>query len=188
MAFSHQIDLSQFADEQLARRIRSEPTAFDELYRRHVARVYRYLLVRIGDTAEAQDLTAQTFLAAFEGIANYRADSAFVAWLLGIARHKVADYFRSRRPDLPIETAMSIPSPDLQPEDHAIARLRLELVRQSLLKLASDRAEAITLRFFAGLSALEVGQVMGRSEAAIKMLVHRGLRDLKKALSVLKEE
>jgi RNA polymerase sigma-70 factor (ECF subfamily) len=108
--------------------------------------------------------------------------------LLGIARHKVVDYFRAQKLDLPLETAVNLPNPDLLPEDHAVVRLRLAAVRQSIVKLAPDRAEALVLRFFAGLSALEASQVMGRSEAAVKMLVYRGLRDLRRLLIALQQE
>ncbi|MCC6187665.1 MAG: RNA polymerase sigma factor [Anaerolineales bacterium] len=188
MAFSRQLQEPDSADEALARRARSESAAFEELYRRHVARVHRYHLVRTGNVSEAQDLTAQTFLAAFEGIAGYRGESTFVAWLVSIARHKVADYFRGRKPDLPIEAATNLPQRDQLPEDFAMAKVSVTTVRQCIEALTPDRAEALVLRFFAGLSAREAGQVMGRSEAAVKMLVHRGLRDLKKQLIILGQE
>lgn len=188
MAFTRQLDLSKSADKELARRASSDPAAFEELYRRHVTRVFRYHLVRTGSPTEAQDLTTQTFLAALESMARYRGDNAFAAWLFGIARHKVIDYFRNRKPDVPLETAANLPSPELPPEARAIAQLGLAQLHQSILRLAPDRAEALVLRFFAGLSASEAGQVMERSEAAVKMLVHRGLRDLRKSLLVTKQE
>jgi RNA polymerase sigma-70 factor (ECF subfamily) len=188
MALSRPRDLSKSADEELARHAHSESAAFEELYRRHVTRVYRYHLVRTGSAIEAQDLTTLTFLAALESMERYRGDKAFAAWLFGIARHKLTDYYRSRKPDEPLETAANVPSPDLQPEARAIVRLSLANLHQSILKLTPDRAEALVLRFFAGLSAVEAGQVMERSEAAVKMLVHRGLRDLKKSLGAAKEE
>jgi RNA polymerase sigma-70 factor (ECF subfamily) len=188
MAFSRLLNQSNITDEELAHSARSESAAFDELYSRHVARVYRYHLVRTGNVSEAQDLTAQTFLSAFEGIAGFRGENAFAAWLVSIARHKVADYFRGRKPDLPLEAAANLPQRDLLPEEYAIAQLSVTTVRQCIEKLTPDRAEALVLRFFAGLSATEAGQVMGRSEAAVKMLVHRGLRDLKNQLIILRQE
>src|SRR5437763_10729355 len=84
-------------DEALARLAAQRADAFSELYRRHVQRVYRYLLSRVGDGDEAQQLTAETFMAALQAIARFQANSALTTWLLGIARHKAADPFRRRR-------------------------------------------------------------------------------------------
>ena len=125
-------------------------------------RVYRYLLVRAGDVHDAQDLTAQTFLAALEGIAGYRGRGDFAAWLLGIARRKAADH---------------LPDPNPLPNAVAEQRLRLERVTRALRGLSPDRAEALSLRVFGGLDAAEVGRVMGKSEAAVRMLVHQAVRD-----------
>jgi len=77
--FEDQPDLATLIgdDETLAREATENPAAFAELYRRHLSRVYRYLLIRVGDVHDAQDLTAQTFLAALEGIAGYRGRGNF---------------------------------------------------------------------------------------------------------------
>ncbi len=175
----HQLD-----DESLAARAQGNPDAFAELYRRHLDRVYRYHMVRIGEVIAAQDLTAQTFLAALEGIAGYRGQSVFVAWLLRIARNKVADHFRWQKPVLSLDRAGDMPSPAASVEDLAVGGLRMAQVAQAMRALSPARAEALALRFFGGLSFAEVGAVMGKSKAAAKMLVQRGLGDLKKALTV----
>jgi RNA polymerase sigma-70 factor (ECF subfamily) len=174
-------------DEALAREARENPAAFAGLYRRHVNRVYRYLLVRVGDVHDAQDLTAQTFLAALEGIAGYRGQGGFAAWLLGIARRKAADHFRRGRTTLPLEAAAHVPDPNPLPDAVAEQRLRLERMTRALRGLSPDRAEALSLRVFGGLNAAEVGRVMGRSEAAVRMLVHRAVRDLRERLAPVTE-
>ena len=171
------------ADEELALMTAKDPTAFAELYRRHVNRVYRYLLARVGDAQEAQDLTAQTFLAALEGVAHYRGQGKFTAWLLGIARRKVADHFRQGRETLPLEAAVQVPNSDPPLEDAVVERLRMEQVARALRRISSDRAEALALRTFAGLSTAEVSRVMDRSEAAVRMLVYRAIRDLRGQLA-----
>ncbi len=170
-------------DEALAREVGENPAAFAALYRRHVNRVYRYLLVRVGDVHDAQDLTAQTFLAALEGIAGYRGQGDFAAWLLGIARRKAADHFRRGRTTLPIEAAAHVPDPNPLPDAVVEQRLRLERVTRALRGLSLDRAEALSLRVFGGLNVAEVGRVMGKSEAAVRMLVHRAMRDLRERLA-----
>ncbi len=174
-------------DNALAQAAQHNPDAFAELYQRHLNRVYRYLLVQLGDVHQAQDLTAQTFLAAFENIASYRGQGKFVSWLMTIARNKVADQFRARHVTLPLEAAQQVAAPGPSPEQVTVARLRLEQVARVIPTLTPERAEALTLRFFGGLNSGEVAQVMGKSEAAVKMLVHRAVRDLQERLAYTSE-
>lgn len=157
------------------------------LYRRYVDHVYRYLLLRVGNVEEAQDLTAQTFLAALENLASYRGEGAAAAWLLGIARHKAADYFRHRQPTAPLEAATELPASFEEPLELVFRQLQVDQVAHALRVLAPERAEAVALRFFGGLSNAEIAQVMNRNEAAVKMLVHRGIQDLRVRLCATAE-
>jgi RNA polymerase sigma-70 factor (ECF subfamily) len=166
----------------LARRAKDDPAAFAELYRRHVDHVYRYLLLRTGHSEDAQDLTAQTFMAALEHITSYQPRGAFRLWLLGIARHKLADFYRKNRLTLPLEALDSLPHPDPLPDETVGQHLELEQVTQALRRLSPDRAEAFTLRVFGECSAAEIGRMMGKSEAAVKMLVHRAWQDLRRLI------
>jgi RNA polymerase sigma-70 factor, ECF subfamily len=170
-------------DRALARQARTDPDAFAQLYRRYAERVYRYLLVRLGDQHLAQDVTAQTFLAALERLGTYRGDGEFVSWLLAIARHKAADALRARATTLPLEVAADVESPQPAVEQVVDARLRLDAVAQALRSIAPERAEALALRVVGGLSAAEAGAVMGKSEAAVKMLVSRAIHDLRERLA-----
>jgi RNA polymerase sigma-70 factor (ECF subfamily) len=171
------------SDDELVERALRDRAAFGELYRRHLPRVYRYALARTSDAEQAQDVTAQTFLAALEGLASYRGTGTFVAWLLTIARHKAVDLTRSRRQAAPLEQAEALASQEPSPERVVAARLELEQVRRVLHGLAPDRAEAFALRIFGELSAAEAAAVLGKSEAAVKMLVHRAVRDLRERLA-----
>jgi RNA polymerase sigma-70 factor (ECF subfamily) len=174
-------------DEALARRVRRDPGAFAELYDRHVGRIYRYHLARTGDDQDAQDLTSQTFLAALESIDSFRGRSTFLGWLFGIASHKVAEHYRRRRDSLPLESAGDLHDPQALPEDLAWQRGRMAAISQALRSISPERAEALVLRIFAGMSSAEAGQVMGRSDTAVRMLVHRGLRDLHELLAASEE-
>jgi RNA polymerase sigma-70 factor, ECF subfamily len=175
-------------DDELVRLAQRDRAAFAPLYRRHLDKVFRYCLMQVGDMHQAQDLTSQTFLAALEHIETYRGNGAFRAWLLGIARNKVRDQYDSHRSTLPLEAALHIPSSTTSPEQLVEVRLRLAHVMRALGQLASDRSEALALRIFAGLSLAEVGAVMERSEAATKMLVHRGMSDLRARLACYDED
>ena len=176
------------ADElSLAREAAVNADAFAELYRRHVTRVYRYHAAHTGNVKDAEDLTSQTFMAALEGIRSYRGDAPFAAWLMGIASKKRFLFFRGRRPEVPIEAALQIPSPSLPTDKAAFARLRIESISGALKQISADRAEALILRFFGELSMAETGRVLNKTEAAVKMLVSRGLQDLRERTSLALE-
>jgi RNA polymerase sigma-70 factor (ECF subfamily) len=181
------IELLSNNDQELARLAVRDGAAFAELYHRHFLRVYRYLIAACGNTADAQDLTTQTFMAALEGISSFRGESSFLSWLLGIARNKTALHFRSHRREVSIESIGELNDPSPSPEILAGKRLELEQVSRALHKLVPERAEAIRLYLFADLSAAETAQAMKKSPAAVKMLVLRGLRDLRRQLLPLQE-
>lgn len=187
----HPLVLDTADDEALVKQVQQNlrgQTAFAELYRRHVTRVYRYLLARVNNVQDAQDLTAQTFLAALESMPNYRHQSKFSTWLLGIARHRCADYFRRHRPTAPIESAEQLWDGAIRPDESIEQQLQLEAVMHGMRVLSPDRAEALALHSFSGLTVPEVAQVMKRSEAAVRMLIHRAIQDLQQRLRVPLQE
>lgn len=173
------------ADEvDLAVEARTNAEAFGELYRRHVTRVYRYHMAHTGNVKDAEDLTSQTFMSALEGIRSFRGEGSFAAWILGIAARKKAMYFRGIKPEVPIDTADQVPSPSLLTDQLADQRLRLDSITRALRQISPDRADAVALCFFSELTYAEVGHVLRKSEAAAKMLVTRGLQDLRERTSL----
>ena len=171
-------------DAGLARLARSEPEAFAELYHRHVTSVYRYHLAHTGNDKDAEDLTSQTFMAALEGIKSYRGTGPYITWIMGIASRLRFRFFRRNKPEIPLDAALHISSPSLPTDKSVYQRLeRIQLIN-ALKKLSSDRAEALILCFFSGLSFREAGEVLGKSEAAVKMLISRGLQDLRTRSSI----
>ncbi len=175
-------------DRALVQAARADLRAFNSLYERHVTRVYRYLLVRVGNVADAEDLTSQTFLVAMENLDKYKGERPFLAWLFGIARHKVADKYRRQKPELMLETAVELADPQDDPDDLVSQKLQVEAVAQKLQTLSPDRAEAISLRLFGGLDIPEIARLMQKQEPAVRMLLHRGLQDLQTRLNPNQEE
>ena len=166
-------------DRVLAKRAVHDRQAFAVLYRRHVDRVYRYCRFRVHNEQDAQDLTAQTFMAALEQIGHYRDEGTVAAWLLGIAYYKSVDLLRATPATDELAAADELAATDPQPEallTQAIQRSELE---QALRMLAPERAEALLLRFFGELSNREVATIMQKSEDAVKMLIHRGIQELR---------
>jgi RNA polymerase sigma-70 factor (ECF subfamily) len=174
-------------DFTLARQARTDAEAFAELYRRHVTRVYRYHIAHTGNVKDAEDLTSQTFMAALEGIRSFRGSGSFAAWIMGIASRKRASFFRGHKPEVPLDDALHIPTPGLPTDKAAAQRLRLDHIRNALKKITPERAEALILCYFGGLNAAEAGRVLGKTESAVKMLLSRGLHDLRERTSLALE-
>jgi len=174
-------------DTRLAHQARLDPEAFAELYRRHVTSVYRYHMAHTGNVKDAEDLTSQTFMAALEGIRSYRGTGSYIAWLIGIASRKRAFFFRRSKPEVPLDAALQIPTPGLPTDKSAYQRLQLDQILGALKHLSNDRAEALILCFFSELGFAEAGHVLGKSEAAVKMLISRGLQDLRTRTSLALE-
>lgn len=169
------------ADVRAAQRDRA---AFGLLYRRYVERVYGYCFHLLGDHHDAEDATERTFLRALAAIAAFRDEGAtFRAWLFRIAHNQIANTLRSRarhrtHPLDPIEG----PASGADPAGVLGQAEESRRVRQAIGRLGDDRRAVIVLRFVDGLSAREIGAVLGRSEGAVRVLQHRALRDLEKLL------
>ena len=174
-------------DASLARQAVVDSEAFAELYRRHLRSVYRYHLAHTGNEKDAEDLTSQTFMAALEGIRSYRGTGPYITWLMGIASRLRARLFRRNRPEVPLEAALQIPTPGLPTDKAAARRLQMDQILRALKHISQDRSEALILCFFSGLSFMEAGGVLGKSEAAVKMLISRGLQDLRTRTSLALE-
>lgn len=169
-------------DATLAEAACSDYAAFEQLYRRYATRVYRYCYTRTCNDRDAEDLTAQTFLAALEGIGRYRGRGTFAAWLFSIAWRKCKDHHRRQysRQEEELVQAVNLPDPDSPDLERRAQRQQiLDCVHQIWPMLSEDRQEALRLRFWGGLSTIETAAVMGRSRAAVKMLVSRAIADLR---------
>ena len=176
------------SDQTLAVKARRDRTAFIDLYQRHIKRVYGYHLVRTHNDQDAQDLTSETFLAAMNSIANYRPKGSFYAWLMGIAYHKLIDYYRNNSTVVSLDNLPDPPAPGPTLEKHAARQSDLTVMRQAISTLTPDRANAISLRYFGGLNVAETARVMEKTPAAVKMLVMRGLQDIRDRFNVVLPE
>lgn len=151
----------------------TDPDSFAALYRQHLPAVYRYIYRRVGNAAEAEDLSAQTFTEALESLlrGRFQPDGNFPAWLFTIARRRVADLYR-QRPEAPLAE-----HPDPEPGLLAAleAREDIQRLKTLLTQLDKEKQELLRLRFSAGLGFAEIALLEGKSEAAVKMSLYRTL-------------
>lgn len=171
-------------EEELIRRAKEHDVqAWAEIYEQNFDRVYRYILIRVGNVMEAEDLAEQVFLKALQSMHSYSWRGVpFSAWLFRIAHNLVVDSQRqlSRR-----EKSL----PDFIPGDENPARVVEESALKEEMIIALDRLTAaqrrvIELRFAAGLSTEETARAMGKSAGAIKALQHSALVSLRKILCI----
>jgi RNA polymerase sigma factor (sigma-70 family) len=106
---------------------------------------------------------------------------------MGIASRKRALFFRGRKPEVTFDAALHLPAPGLSADQLAGRHLQIESVSRALKGLSPERAEALILVYFSGLTNSEAAHVLGKSEAAVKMLVSRGLQDLRERTSLALE-
>ena len=154
--------------------------AFGALYRRYVGRVYGYCFYLLGDHHDAEDATERTFVAALAAIDRYRDEGAtFRAWLFRIAHNQLANALRTRRRQ-PAASLDSVPEPFTHADPAGLVSRAEEArgLRRALDLLPDDRRQVVVLRFVDGLSAREIGAVLGRTEGAVRVLQHRALREL----------
>jgi RNA polymerase sigma-70 factor (ECF subfamily) len=175
--------LNSEPDEILAVEARDNREAFGVLYERHVRRIYNYVYYRTGSAADAEDLTSRTFFQAMNNLHRYQVQAVpFSAWLYRIAHNLVANWHRDtgRHRAASTDVLLGIASDDAEPQDTAeIGEERREL-HQAIRNLAADRQQLLLLKYSEELSNDEIATIMGRTEGAIKALLHRtvkGLRD-----------
>jgi RNA polymerase sigma-70 factor, ECF subfamily len=167
----------------LVERAKQDPEAFGALYECHVDRIYNYIYYRTGNVRDAEDLTSRVFYRALRSIERYKQRGVpFSAWLYRIAHNLVANWHRdrSRRKLIFLDELATLPEGRAGPERALESIAEQEWVRETIRKLGPDRQLLLVLKFSEGLSNAEVGQIMGRSEGAIKSLYHRTLLALRK--------
>ena len=167
-------------DIDLVRAAQLDREAFGALYRRYVDRVYSYAYYQLGDHHDAEDVTERTFVAALAAIGSFEERGAtFRAWLFRIAHNAMANHLRSRQrhPTEDLERALDHPAPD-DVDAAVVRRDEARRVWRAVSRLPTERQRVILLRFVDELSSREIGAVLDRSEGAVRVLLHRALREV----------
>ncbi len=158
--------------------------AFGLLYDKYFDPIYRFVFLKTGNKTDAEDISHQVFLSAWQKIEKYEFRGfPFSSWLYKIASNAVIDHWRTKKPTVSIELVKDDLLSDL-PNFHEEAdqKVSLGLVREAIAKLESDQQDVIVMKFVDELSNKEIAATLGKSEGAIRVIQHRALRQLKKLI------
>lgn len=176
----------------VARATQRDTEAFGQLYNLYFDRVYRYARLKVDGAADAEDVTAAVFLSAWRAIDHFspKHELSFASWLFRLAHNILVDRYRRARETVSLDSigrsslaVNTFPSPEADLE----WRLTLADLHEALLTLTDEQREVVLLRFVEGLSAREVGQIMGKQEGTVRGMQFRAIEALRRALSYAKE-
>ncbi len=164
----------------------ADQEALTQIYEENFDRIYRYVVLKIGDRTEAEDITQQVFLNCVKSIRAYKCGGTpFSAWLYRIAHNQIVDYLRRKSKHATTQLSESLVDCARESDPRAVAELNVQIdcVIEAAKRLTKAQQEVISLRFASDLSVAEAAKIMGRSEGAIKALQHSAIAALRKELS-----
>jgi RNA polymerase sigma-70 factor (ECF subfamily) len=173
-------------DGALVRRAKEEREAFEALYVKYLKKVYTYIYYRVGNVDDAEDITESVFLHALIHLNRYQDRGIpFSAWLLRIAHNLVANWHRNSSRHRAVDLDSAEPLHDTTPTPEEVVERQEEMgeIRALLETLPEERQQALILRYAEGMKHKEIGEVMGKSAGAVKVLIHRSLASLHRGLS-----
>lgn len=165
------------------RAVGHDAEAFGKLYDMHVDRLYRHVYYRVGNEQDAEDLTQQVFLKAWQAIHKYEITaSPFVAWLMTISHNLVVDFYRTRKEKVHLEVEVLASDPASSPERATEASLEQQRLRRAILRLGADEQQVVIMRFIEGFEFAEIASLMKKKQGNVRVILHRALVKLRNTL------
>jgi RNA polymerase sigma-70 factor (ECF subfamily) len=176
--------LNEDIEQEIVSSAQQTPESFGLLYDHYFPKIYNYIYHRVRNTQLAEDLVSETFYKALANIQKFKwRERSFACWLYTIARNQIVDTYRKTTPVLLDESwAEGLPSTGDDPEE----KVMQDAVKKELLliirTLSQDQQDALLLRFQEGLKIKEIALIMDRNEGAVKALLFRGLKNMRKKM------
>jgi RNA polymerase sigma-70 factor (ECF subfamily) len=159
--------------------------AFGRLFDHYQLPVYRFIASRVRRPTDAEDLTQLVFVKALEALPRYESRGIpFGGWLFRLARNAVIDFVRTSHEHADLAESVDRAGTEAGPDELVVTRQEIDAVGAALATLTHDQRDAIALRFFAGLSAREAAEVMGKQEGTVRGLQFRAIAALRRQLGM----
>lgn len=173
-------------EDQLIERAKGDADAFGELYDHYVAQIHRFVYSRVRDPDLAEDITSEVFLKALRAIGRYKPSGhPFSSWLYQISVNAITDHYRGRKPASDIDEAIAVADAAPTPDERVVLSLEAQRIWTAIDKLPEAQRTAMTLKLGSDLKLAQIGEIMGKSEGAIKLLIHRGMGTVRTSLGVV---
>jgi RNA polymerase sigma-70 factor (ECF subfamily) len=164
---------------------RGDSWAFGRIFDHYHEPIYRFIASRVHRPSDAEDLTQLVFVKALEALPRYESRGIpFGGWLFRLARNAVIDHVRTRHDHAELDSIVGRSHGDAGPDEIAVIRQELDAVGAALASLTDEQRETIELRFFAGLSARETAEAMGKQEGTVRGLQFRAIAALRRQLGI----
>lgn len=163
---------------------KGDAKAYAVLFKNYYKGIYDYVMRRVQNKSDAEDLTMDVFTHGYEAISSFEERGISIkAWFYRIAHNAVIDHYRKTRQTVPIEEAGdSTNIKEVDVESEIISKSAIEEIRKEMLSLSSAQSEVLLLRFIRDLSVSETAYVLGKEEATVRALQFKGIRNLRKKL------
>jgi RNA polymerase sigma-70 factor (ECF subfamily) len=179
------MSLPRDLEDRLVERAKTDADAFGELYDHYFGQIYRFVYSRLHDQEAAEDVTSEVFFKALRAIGRYRPSGhPFSAWLYQISVNAINDHYRSRRPAQSLDTAMAVADGQRPVVDRVVDTSEAARVWSAIDDLPPQQRIALTLKLGEDMKLAQIGEIMGKSEGAVKLLIHRGMIGARQRLGI----
>ena len=179
------MSLPREREDRLVERAKTEADAFGELYDHYFGQIYRFVYSRLHDQEAAEDVTSEVFFKALRAIGRYKPSGhPFSAWLYQISVNAINDHYRSRRPSQSLDTAVAVADGQRPVAERVVDSSEAARVWSAIDDLPPQQRVALTLKLGEDMKLAQIGEIMGKSEGAVKLLVHRGMIGVRQRLGI----
>jgi len=173
-------------EDHLVERAKKDADAFGELYDHYFGQIYRFVYSRLRDQSAAEDVTSEVFFKALRAIGRYKPSGhPLSAWLYQISVNAINDHYRSKRPTSSLDGAIAVADPARAVVDRVVDQVEAARVWAAIDDLPPQQRTAMTLKLGEDMKLAQIGTIMGKSEGAVKLLIHRGMIGVRQRLGIV---
>jgi len=170
-----------------------DASSFGDLYDHYVQPIYRFILLKVSSGEEAQDLTHDVFMKAWRTLPNFQERGfPFSSWLYKIARNRVIDHYRTKKPNTSLEDFLQVESEEFLEgarfETEFDIKIAVTEVKKAMKSLTEEQQDVILMKYVEELEIYEIAKILDKKEGAVRVIQHRALEKLKKKFGKTNEK